>query len=62
MEGHDVPTGVLTDVIHWLLQGGDAPIKEALQAFRDMVLKGGPYCRNDGCEAGAYTRSLFVLT
>jgi len=49
MEGHDVPTDVLTGVVHWLRKGGQDPL-EWLDAYRSMALEGAQYCNNDGCE------------
>ena len=48
-EGHDVPTDVLTSVVHWLRKGGYDLI-DKLQSFRRTALEGAKYCRNDGCE------------
>jgi len=47
-EGHDVPTDVLTDVVHWLRKGGH-PV-DVLDALRIMARTGAKYCRNEGCE------------
>jgi TPR repeat protein len=54
-EGHDIPTDVLTSVVHWLRKGGFYQIG-TLQDFRSMVLEGGKYCRNDGCEVKGLPR------
>ena len=48
-EGHDVPPGVLTSVVHWLRNGGHTPI-DTLRVFRTRALEGAPYCCNEGCE------------
>ena len=49
MEGHDVPSGVLTGVVHWLRKGGH-DIVAKLDWLRRVALEGSKYCRNDGCE------------
>jgi len=47
---HDVPPDVLTSVLHWLQKGcHEDPLRSRLNALRYMVLKGAPYCHNDGC-------------
>jgi TPR repeat protein len=48
-EGHDVPPGVLTGVLHWLRMGGWNPA-ESLDTFRTHALEGAKYCVNDGCD------------
>ena len=48
-EGHDVPTDVLTSVVHWLQKGGHNPIY-MLSSFRRAALVGAKYCQNEGCE------------
>ena len=50
MQGHDVPTGVLNSMVHWLRKGGQNPMNE-LESMRRMTLGGAPYCYNEGCEA-----------
>ena len=49
IEGHDVPSDVLTGVVHWLRKGGH-DLSGYLDRFRRQVLEGAPYCFNDGCE------------
>jgi len=49
MEGHDVPSGVLTDVVHWLRKGGHDPVAK-LERYRRWTIHGAKYCRNDGCK------------
>jgi len=49
MEGHDVPSDVLSGVVHWLRKGGHDPVQK-LDVYRRAALKGGHYCFNDGCE------------
>ena len=49
MEDHDVPSDVLTSVIHWLQKGG-GDISNELNGFRREALEGGNYCHNGGCE------------
>jgi len=50
MDGHDLPPGILTSVVHWLRKGGHNPV-DYLDVFRKAAL-----------EVGAYTRSLFSST
>jgi len=49
MDGHDVPSDVLTGVVHWLRNGGHNIVNE-LDVFRRQSLVGAKYCRNEGCE------------
>ena len=49
MEGHDVPSDVLTGVVHWLQKGGHH-LSECLDTFRREALEGCNYCVNEGCE------------
>jgi len=49
MEGHDVPSVVLTGVVHWLRKGGHDPVAD-LDEFRMRALEGGMYCWNEPCE------------
>ena len=49
MAGHDVPPGVLTDVLQWLQNGGYNQT-DALNKFRSDALVGDRFCCNDGCE------------
>ena len=58
-EGHDVPTDVLTCVVHWLRQGGLNQI-DKLELFRRTALEGSRYCRNDGCEVKGLLKDFKV--
>jgi hypothetical protein len=49
MEGHDVPSGVLTGVVHWLRMGEDHVVVH-LYNLRTVTLEGSPYCHNNVCE------------
>jgi len=53
IEGHDVPSDVLTSVVYWLRKGCDTGQRnplDYLNKFRREALEGRRYCRNDGCE------------
>jgi hypothetical protein len=58
-EGHDVPPGVLTSVVHWLRKGGQSPVND-LEEFRRMALQGGAFCRNDGCQVVGLLKAFKV--
>ena len=49
MDGHDVPSDVLTGVVHWLRNGGHDVVTN-LDELRNMALEGGAYCRNETCD------------
>jgi len=49
MEGHDVPSDVLTSVVYWVQKGGADPLSQ-LVACRGLALDGYKFCRNGGCE------------
>jgi hypothetical protein len=59
MEGHDVPSGVLTGVVHWLREGGRDPVAK-LDVFRRSALEGSTYCRNDGCQVKGQPKEFKV--
>ena len=61
-EGHDVPTAVLTDVVHWLRRCTGNNPGVILGGLRRRALEGHSYCYNAGCEVKAYTRPLISLT
>jgi TPR repeat protein len=50
MEGHDVPSDVMTGVLHWLRKGGTHNPVERLDVWRRVALEGAAYCRNEGCQ------------
>jgi TPR repeat protein len=50
MEGHDVPSDVLTGVVHWLLKGSYDPGLGPPDSFRRIAMEGSNYCFNDGCQ------------
>ena len=60
MEGHDVPPEVMTDVVHWLRKAGHPDPAELLDALRRKALKGGKYCRNEGCEVVGHLKDFKV--
>ena len=49
MEGHDVPSDVLTSVVYWLRKGGHDPVLK-LQLVRRIALAGSKYCCNEVCD------------
>jgi len=57
LEGHDVPSDVLTDVVYWLQKGGHN-LLQALEEFRRKVLEGGEYCHNEGCEVVGHRKDF----
>ena len=59
MEGHDVPSDVLTGVVHWLRKGGHDVVAK-LAEFRREILEGAQYCRNDGCEVVGHLKDFKV--
>ena len=59
MEGHAVPPGVLTSVVHWLRKGGYDPVDE-LEGVRTTVLDGSTYCFNEGCEVVGHLKEFKV--
>ena len=59
MEGHDVPTDVLTGVAHWLRTGGYDVLVE-LDMCRRTALNGGAYCCNEGCEVVGHLKDFKV--
>ena len=56
IEGHDVPSDVLTSVVHWLRKGcatGLHPLpnpSDELDRFRREAVEGDKYCYSEGCE------------
>jgi TPR repeat protein len=59
MEGHDVPSDVLTSVVYWLRTGGINPV-EKLDAYRRVALEGYNYCENVGCEVVGHLKDFKV--
>jgi hypothetical protein len=59
MQGHDVPSDVLTGVVHWLRKGGCNPSVQ-LAMLRSVALNGHNFCRNDGCEVMGHLRDFKV--
>ena len=59
MQGHDVPSDVLTGVVHWLQKGGHNLVVR-LDVMRREALKGGNYCCNDGCEVVGHWKEFKV--
>jgi hypothetical protein len=49
MEGHDIPPGILTSVVHWLRKGGHNPV-DKLDMLHREALEGGEFCVNEGCQ------------
>ena len=49
MQGHEVPSDVLTSVVHWLRKGSHDPVLN-LDVYRSAALQGSKFCYNDGCE------------
>jgi len=64
-EGYGVPQDVLIGVVHWLhkgcVTGARNPFVE-LDWIRRQAAFGAMYCSDEGCEAGAYTRTRFGST
>jgi len=57
MEGHDVPSDVLTGVVHWLRKGGHDPV-DKLDMCRRVALEGSKYCYNAGCEVVGHLKDF----
>ena len=59
MDGHDVPPGILTSVVHWLRKGGHNPV-DYLDVFRREALEGAQYCYNETCEVVGHWKDFKV--
>jgi hypothetical protein len=64
MEGHDVPSDVLNDVVHWLRKGCTAAGKgdafAELEGLRRSALEGDTYCHNEGGEFVGHLKEFKV--
>ena len=56
---HDLPTDVLTSVVHWLQKGGH-DILSGLDTLRGLALDGANYCFNEGCEVVGHLKEFKV--
>ena len=59
MEGHDVPSDALIDVVHWLERGKHNAL-DALDELRTVALEGHNYCCNDGCKVVGHLKEFKV--
>ena len=59
MEGHDIPSDVLTDVVYWMRKGAHDPI-DLLDTLRGVALQGCNYCVNEGCEVVGHLKDFKV--
>jgi len=59
MDSHDVPSEVMTVVVHWLRKGGYDPVA-MLAALRIEALEGSRYCENAGCGVVGHLKAFKV--